>query len=363
MMSKDTQKPRRPFWTWVNRIGLGLLGLIVVGILVIFAYSRIKDAQASQVEPPEGAILVDVGGRNIYMRGLGLEYDGPAVVLISGFAGGTTDDSGWWAGVQPALAESMRVYTFDYAGYAWSDLNPDGLSHDNAADDLHEALVELGEESVILVGWATGSNTTIFYADRYPDDPLLAGIVWLDPDVLTPELVDWYCGTTSPGIYDLARAGNAIGVMRLYYEFGTANREEQTMAERLSPRAEELFDWDAYRRIDSRRGTTTAMRAAVDHADAYCEDLHRAAQTPLPTDIPLYVVQSDFLRLQGEDNPERVELNTWRKPIMEAWYQQVADNSAGGRHIFITHSNHFTMLDQPDALIEVIEEMVEQVGS
>ncbi len=355
-MPKD--KARRP---WIKRIGLGLLGLLAVAVLVMFAYSRIMDAQASRIEPPDDAILVDIGGRNIYMRGMGLEHDGPAVVLISGFAGGVTDDSGWWAGVQPVLAESMRVYTFDYAGYAWSDLNPAGVSHDNAADDLHAALVELGEEEVILVGWATGSNTTIFYADRYPDDPRLMGIIWLDPDVLTPDLIDWYCGTTSPGIYDLARAGNQIGVMRLYYEFGIANREAAAMADHLSPRADELFDWDTYNRIDARRGTRTAMRAAVDHADAYCADLDLAAQTPLPTDIPLYVVQSDFLRLQGIDNPEWVELNAWRQPIMEAWYQQAAENSAGGRHIFIANSDHFTMLDQPDALVEAIEELTKQV--
>jgi hypothetical protein len=74
------------------------------------------------------------------------------------------------------------------------------------------------------------------------------------------------------------------------------------------------------------------------------------------------VVQSDFLRLQGEDNPERVELNAWRQPIMEAWYKQAAENSAGGRHIFIADSDHFTMLDQPDAPIEVIQDIVDQAG-
>ena len=56
------------------------------------------------------------------MRGMGLKHDGLAVVLISGFAYGVTSDLGWWAGVQPELAQTMRVYAFDYEGYAWNDL-------------------------------------------------------------------------------------------------------------------------------------------------------------------------------------------------------------------------------------------------
>ena len=343
------------------RVGLSLLGLLVLAAFAIVVLSKTRDAQASRVEPPEGALLVDIGGRNIYMRGLGLEHDGPAVVLIMGFTNGVSIDSGWWAGVQPALAESMRVYTFDYAGHAWSDTNPAGISHSNAADDLHAALAQLDEEEVILVGQATGSNTTIFYADRYPDDPRVAGIIWIDPDVLTPELVEWYSINLSPTMWNLLHGLNSIGFSYLYHELLVVPQNEWAIDDRLSPRAEELFDWDAYNRIAARRGTSTAILSALDHFKAYNDDLRRAASTPLPTDIPLYVIQTGMLRIQSESNPERAELNAWRGPVMEEWYRQAAENSAGGRYIFIPESNHVPMLDQPDALIEAIEEMVEQV--
>jgi pimeloyl-ACP methyl ester carboxylesterase len=360
-MSKDMQRAGRPFWKWVKRIGLGLLGLLVLGCFVIVVLSKTRDAQASRVEPPTDALLIDIGGRNIYMRGLGLEHDGPTVVLIMGFTNGVSIDSGWWAGVQPALAESMRVHTFDYAGHAWSDTNPAGISHNNAADDLHAALAELDEEEVILVGMATGSNTTIFYADRYPDDPHLAGIIWIDPDVLTPELVEWYSNDLSPAMWNLLHGLNSTGFSYLHHELIVAPQNEWAMNERLSPRAEELFNWEAYDHIAARRGTSTAILSSLDHFEAYNDDLRRAASTPLPTDIPLYVVQTDMLRIQSESYPERAELNAWRGPIMEEWYRQAAENSAGGRHILISDSNHIPMLDQPDALIGAIEEMVEQV--
>jgi pimeloyl-ACP methyl ester carboxylesterase len=360
-MSKDTPKNGRPFWMWMKRIGLGLLGLLVAGIVLNFILTKVKDARASRVEPPEGGLLVDIGGRNVYMRGLGLEHDGPAVVLIFGFANGVSLDSGWWAGVQPALAESMRIYTFDYAGQAWSDPNPEGTSHNSAADDLHAALAALGEEEVILVALATGSNTTIFYADRYPDDPRLAGIVWLDPDVLTPEMVEWYSSDISPMVWALMQGLSPAGFSRLYYNLFNVPNNEWAMNERLSPRAAELFDWDAYDRIAARRGTSTAVQAKLKHFEAYNDDLRRAASTPLPTDIPLYVVQTDMLRFQSEANAERARLNAWRGPIMEKWCREAAENSAGGRYIFIADSNHVPMLDQPDALIEVLEEIVEQV--
>lgn len=354
-------KPKRKFWKWLGRVGLGLLGLLVLFLAFVFVYAWIKDARAYATDMPEGSLLVDVGGRKTHMRAMGLENDGPAVVLISGFANGVTTDSAWWAAVQPELAKTMRVYTFDYAGYAWSDLNPEGVSHTNTADDLRAALIALGEEEVILVGFATASNTTIVYHHRYPDDPRLRGIVWLDADVLHPELVDWYkinIGISPAVLHALVD----LGFGRLLYERGWPSQMEQwAMGERLSERAREMFDWDYYNRVAAMRGTRRVMHALVDHFLTYSADLDYAASLPLPTDIPLFVIQTDMLRFQSEEDPERAEVNAWRGPYMTEWYHTAAENAPGGRYIFIPDSEHVAMLDQPDALIGAIEEMVELV--
>jgi pimeloyl-ACP methyl ester carboxylesterase len=355
-------RPRRGRRWWLTRIGIGALVVLVLLLAAVYVCASVKDARAYATALPEGSLLIDVGGRKIHMRAMGLKHKGPAVVLISGFANGVTPDSAWWAAVQPELAKSMRVYTFDYAGYAWSDFNPEGVSHTNTADDLHAALVALGEEDVILVGFATASNTTIVYHHRYPDAPRLRGIVWLDADVLHPEIVDWYRIDIGIGPAVL-HALVDLGFGRLLYEKGWPSQSEQwAMGERLSERARQIFDWDYYNRVAAMRGTKREMHALVDHFLTYSADLDYAASLPLPTDVPLFVVRTDMLRLQSEKDPERAEVNAWRGPYMIEWYHAAAENTPGGRYVFIPDSEHVAMLDQPDALIAAIRGIVELVS-
>jgi pimeloyl-ACP methyl ester carboxylesterase len=356
-------KPKRGCRWWLTRIGGGALSAFVLLLVAVYIYASVKDAMAYAAEMPEGSLLVDVGGRNVHLRAMGLEHGGPAVVLLFGASYGVTVDSGWWAGVQPELAKTMRVYAFDRAGYAWSDPNPEGLSYTNTADDLHVALTALGEKEVILVGYATASNTTIVYHHCYPDDPRLRGIVWLDADVLHPEVIDWYKGGGGPGPLVLHSLVD-VGIGRLFYEWGfPTQREQWVMEEKLSERGRAMFDWDYYNRVAATRGTRRVLHAMVDSSLAYDEDLDYAASLPLPTDIPLFVIQTDMLRFQSEGEPERAKVNAWRGPYMTEWYRAAAESTLGGRYIHIADSEHFAMLDQPDALINAIRSMVDLVAA
>jgi pimeloyl-ACP methyl ester carboxylesterase len=263
--------------------------------------------------------------------------------------------------VQPELAQTMRVYAFDYAGYAWSDYNPEGLTHINAADDLHVSLVKLGEEEVILVGFATGSNTTLAYYDRYPDNPSVMGIIWLDADVLHPEAIGWYTTSTPAIIYTIGHTLTDIAGGWPWYQAFNAEREQWALVERLSPRAKQIFDWDYYSRISATRKTRRVTHAKLDIGSEYSSDLNYAARLPLPDKIPLYAIQTDMLRFQSERNPEKAAVNEQRGPYMTEWYRAASESTPGGRYIYISDSEHFAMLDQPDVLIGVIKDMMELV--
>jgi polyhydroxybutyrate depolymerase len=353
-MGEKSKKKKR---SCLKRIGLTLLILIAVLVLGIAIYATITDMRSNAVEMPEDSILVDVGGRNIHMRAMGLDNDGPAVVLIWGFSGGLTSDSAWWAAAQGELSKTMRVYAFDYPGFAWSDPDPDGLSHSSAADDLHVALTALGEDEVILVAQATGSNTTIFYADRYPVD----GIIWIDPDCLHPEVIDWYEMEMSALVDTLLRGFFALGGYRLWDDYIVARSEEWAF-ERLGERGEALMDWDYYNAVDAHRGTRREGLARFDFDTAYNADLHNAAALlPIDSSIPLTIIQTDMLRFQGIDNPERAEINAWRGPLMSGWFKEMADNSEKGQVVFIEDSDHIPMIDQPDEFIAVVEDFVARV--
>lgn len=342
---------------WLKRIGLGLLGLIAVLLVSIAIYATIADARSYAVEQPEDSLLVDVGGRNIHLRAMGLENDGPAVVLLWGFTNGLTTDSGWWSVVQGELAESMRVYAFDYPGFTWSDRDPAGVTHSSAADDLHAALTALGEDEVILVGQATGSNTSIFYADLYPVD----GIIWIDPDCLHPEVIGYYEINMSNTMLALMKGLFLLGGSRLYDDT-LVTRQEQWALGRLNERGEAQMDWDYYNAVELHRGTRLEGRARWDFYSAYTNDLHAAAALlPMDSRIPLTIIRSDYLRIQVIDNPERAELNAWRGPIMIDWYEEMAANSDDGEVVFIADSNHIPMIDQPDTFIAIVEDFVASI--
>ena len=69
-----------------------------------------------------------------------------------------------------------------------------------------------------------------------------------------------------------------------------------------------------------------------------------------------------MLRYQSKEDPERAKVNAERGPHMVEWYLSAAENTPGGRYIHIADSEHFAMLDQPDALIEAIKDMVELIS-
>jgi pimeloyl-ACP methyl ester carboxylesterase len=118
--------------------------------------------------------LVDIGGRKLNLRCSG---DGATTVVLEA---GALADSMTWQKVQPKLATSMRVCSYDRAGYGFSDAGP--LPRDLAADarDLH-ALVVAAKIATpfVLVGHSLGTNIARRYDQLYGND--VSAIVLVDP--------------------------------------------------------------------------------------------------------------------------------------------------------------------------------------
>jgi pimeloyl-ACP methyl ester carboxylesterase len=123
----------------------------------------------------KAATLVDIGaGRKINLRCSG--EGTPVVVLESG----ASANSLTWFKVQPLIARSAKVCSYDRAGLGFSDDGP--LPRDLKADaaDLH-ALIHAAHLTtpVVVVGHSLGTNIVRRYADVYPND--VAGLVLVDP--------------------------------------------------------------------------------------------------------------------------------------------------------------------------------------
>jgi pimeloyl-ACP methyl ester carboxylesterase len=128
--------------------------------------------KARPVVPPPGR-LVDVEGHRLHLVCLG--RGSPTVVLEAG----VSDAFAVWARVQPALAETTRVCSYDRAGIGYSDPGPLPRTSLTIARELHALLAAAGESApYVLVGHSFGGVTVRAFASEHPGE--VAGLVLVD---------------------------------------------------------------------------------------------------------------------------------------------------------------------------------------
>src|SRR6266540_5205750 len=88
-------------------------------------------SQVVEIGSPPGR-LVDIGGRKLHLNCTG--NGSPTVILEAGASSFAID----WALVQPEIARTNRVCSYDRAGMGWSDPATGGPL-DNVTGDLHTA--------------------------------------------------------------------------------------------------------------------------------------------------------------------------------------------------------------------------------
>jgi len=86
-----------------------------------------------------------------------------------------------WALVQPSVAKTNRVCSYDRLGYGWSDVADFDMRGDDAVRTLRQALDTLGEHPpYVLVGQSMGGRFTRLFARLYPSD--VAAMVLVDAE-------------------------------------------------------------------------------------------------------------------------------------------------------------------------------------
>ena len=143
-----------------------------LALLIALATPELIRAQsnASRVYPPPGR-LVDIGGRKLHLLCSG--QGTPTVILVAGGDAFAID----WALVQPKVAGSTRVCSYDRAGLGWSDPGPADETVEETIDDLHRLLTSVGEKPpYLLVGASIGGIFIRAYQHAFPNE--VAGLVF-----------------------------------------------------------------------------------------------------------------------------------------------------------------------------------------
>ncbi len=163
----------------LHRIVVVLVLLPLLLATVGATFQRIGTAIDSNTTRASGR-FVELEGHRMHLHCTGA--GSPTVVLETG--AGTP--GAMWDLVQPQIANSTRVCSYDRAGLGLSEGSPNPRDAGSVAQELHTLLVMAGETApYLLVGHSLGGQYALMFAHRYRRET--QGVVLLDaqhPDML-----------------------------------------------------------------------------------------------------------------------------------------------------------------------------------
>ena len=135
---------------------------VVIVALTTPAFTLQKVSPESYAPPGR---LIDIGHRRVHLYCTG--NGTPTVILMAGGGAFSID----WALVQPKVAESTHVCSYDRAGLGWSDPGPAEDTVEQTVSDLHALLHASGEGGPYVLAGASIAGIFIqAYQRAFPTD-------------------------------------------------------------------------------------------------------------------------------------------------------------------------------------------------
>ena len=321
-------------------------GLIAVALLYQ-TFGAYRDAKRF----PALGRVIDVGPCRLHLNVQGA--GSPTVVLESGIAASSLS----WALVQPEIAKFTRVAGYDRAGLGWSQRCSVSRTVEQMILEMSSLLSKAGLRSpYILVGHSFGGLLVRAYANLKPND--VVGLVLVDP-----VSVEYWanCGKNDLRRLQLgtkfSRRGAVLarfGIVRATLDILASGGRKfpkliarasagrgTTVLENMVGQVQKLPPevWPMIRAHWSRSGAFLAM---AGYLAALPESARAALHMPIPSHIPLMILSASTATEQ--ELKER-----------DSWIQQ----SERGTHIRLNDCGHWIQLEQPEAVIAAVRQLIE----
>jgi pimeloyl-ACP methyl ester carboxylesterase len=316
--------------------------------IVLLAAVMSDDAQAyrgDQIYASPGQ-PIDIGHRklNLYCTGTGT----PTIVLESGLGGRASA----WARVQSALSRTVRVCSYDRAGYAFSDPGPQPRTAERLVADLHAALTNSKvPRPYILAGATFGAFVIRLFAARHSTE--VAGMVLLNPSPEEEELT-----TASATVEHIDREG--LQHARRCRDFATAGKLNGNGAETKGclpgPNPELSPQLNAARTAMLRKPGTWA--ALVSEWEAIRESAAEVKAASAKTfSFPLVVISAGReTEFQGSPVDKAALHDAWRH--WTAWQDDIARISTDSLHIRTKDDSRAAETTHPALVIAAIQKVI-----
>ena len=331
-------------WTILLAI---VAGLVLAGLL----YQAISAARDRRRFAAPGA-LGPVGRHRLHYRCEGTGT--PAVILEAGIAASSLT----WSRVQPIIARSTRVCSYDRAGLAWSEATSSTRSMATLVSELRLLVEHAGvPPPYVLVGHSFGGLIIRAFARTHPSE--VAGLVFVDP--LHPE--EWCDPSPNQrhmlrgGIF-LARVGALLarlGVVRVSLALLSGGapgaprqfsrmfgRQAAALLEHMVGEVQKLPQ-EVLPSVQAHWSNPKSFRGMWQHLAAMplCSaDLARGADAF--GEMPVVVLSAGGRAARWLDADAAL-----------------ARASSNGRHIVSSHRGHWVHLDDPDLVVQAIHHAIE----
>jgi pimeloyl-ACP methyl ester carboxylesterase len=318
-----------------------LIGVYAAAVLFAgSAFNAFVNWNLQRLNPVPGRIY-SVSGHAVHMYCIGV--GSPTVILESGLG----NDWLVWQKVQPKIATTNRVCSYDRAGLGWSAPRSGSRGAPAIAEQLKELLDQAGiHDEIILVGHSAGGLYVRAFAGLFPER--VAGLVFVDAS--SPEA--FHALPSPAGRQQLIAQRHreaawlflkvATGLARLSDDHCNPNTSQRIPAVQAFARAE-----------DCRPFYINSWLGEWDEFESSAENVFRL---PCCNSIPLVIISADPKASRQGTAKDSQDQQTW-----DTVQEGLKHLSAQSMRIIARNSGHYVMIDRPDVVIAAIEMMDAEV--
>jgi pimeloyl-ACP methyl ester carboxylesterase len=263
-----------------------------------------------------------INGLRLHYLDWGTPGKQPLILLHGGSA-----YAQWWDFFAPAFTDNFHVIAPDWRGHGESQhTEPPAYSSRHYIDDLHKLLVKIGIERPVVLGHSMGGHNAVIYATEYAAE--MAALVMVDTNVSYPESAVQFLrkiGEKPAKVFDsFAEAKSRFRVLP---------RESLFSKERLEYIASFAFKEREDGKWTSKLDRRTLFRDPVDGRELLSK-----------ITCPSLIVKAENSPVLNQEKLERI-----------------CSGLPNGRWAEVKDCYHHIMLDNPEGLIEVVQEFLGEV--
>ncbi|MHB8283587.1 MAG: alpha/beta fold hydrolase [Caulobacteraceae bacterium] len=280
----------------------------------------------------------------------------PVVVFENGLGDGLTT----WQKVQTPVSKITTACTYDRAGSGFSDPPLGPVTAEAIADDLHVLLARAGIASpVVLVGHSAGGLYATVYADKYLSS--VAGMVLVEPSFADQDRT--FANIQSE--FDDAEAEENNGYKKCEVLARARKIIPGGADECLPPmrpdRPAAYYDYLKHMRLNPNYWKTVRLENQSISTNGGAEANDSSEENRLHRDfgsLPLTVLTAGNFHTGLASDVGDVAAGherTWR-----SGHDDLARRSTRGQSSVVLNSSHYIQIDQPQAVINAIQDVVAQ---